>query len=174
MQGMPTTKHLLRDLSGDRRSAGFWFTLSTEPVVSFPSSHLSVNSSDIKFRVWLAMLMYHRQHWLRRSKKWPWSKPKWLKILTQHYLFISEICTIMAVVFRDNLAYYFWYADILKFCEQPYNKPLNMGHNEYSDALQPFQCTVHHFLCAPTLDHKLSSLPFWTCRCLSAHYKLTV
>ena len=37
-----------------------------------------------------AALTYHRQHELHRSKEWPLSKPKWLKILTKRYLFVSE------------------------------------------------------------------------------------
>ena len=100
-------------LNCDHGQAGFWFTLSTE-LVLFPSFHPAFCRWEYVLQlmeswmgpggwgVWfqipcmnLATHIYRRQHGLHCNKEWPSSKLKWLKILTQHYLFVSEICRMM-------------------------------------------------------------------------------
>ena len=55
------------------------------------------------FSMNLAARTCRRQNGLRRSKEWPSSKPKLLKILTQRYLFVIEICTMMGSHFPRQL-----------------------------------------------------------------------
>ena len=44
-----------------------------------------------------------RQNRLHRSEEWLLSMPKWLKILIQHCVFVSEICTMMGSRFPRQL-----------------------------------------------------------------------
>ena len=81
-------------------------TLSAEWVILFPAfCHWQYIPWKVGMRLVIsdsayeltAAHNYHRQHELHCCKEWRLSKPKWLKILMQRYLLVSEICTFLHI-----------------------------------------------------------------------------
>ena len=84
----------------------------------------------------VAARAYRRQHGLYRNKECPSSKPKWLKILAQRYLLVSEICTMMGSHFPRRLG--------SKWSGQNPTSPTACYGRDYSNFTTDIGCLYSH------------------------------